>query len=223
VVPILLEPLVASFCQAYPEVQVEIAASEELVDLAAEGFDAGIRLGQFIAADMVAVALTKPLRLVIVGSPAYLGRSGRPERPDDLRQHACLRMRRSNGALASWSLDDNGRAIEIAVAGPFIANDFPTMLGAAIEGVGLAQVPGPIAAASVKAGKLVRVLESFAPMTPGVFLYYPGHRQIMPKLRAFIDHVKRHSGVADKTRASRDLAAVIPAASRQARRKARAP
>jgi DNA-binding transcriptional LysR family regulator len=200
VVPILLEPLIASFCQAYPEVEVEIAASEELIDLAAEGFDAGIRLGQFIAADMVAVRLTKPFRFIIVGSPAYLARSGRPERPDDLRQHACLRLRRSNGALALWSLNDNGHAIEIAVSGPFIANDFPTMLGAAVEGVGLAQVPAPIATGAVTAGKLVRVLEPFAPMTPGVFLYYPGHRQIMPKLRAFIDHVKSRSDVANKTR-----------------------
>ena len=200
VVPILLEPLIASFCQAYPEVEVEIAASEELIDLAAEGFDAGIRLGQFIAADMVAVRLTKPFRFIIVGSPAYLARSGRPERPDDLRQHACLRLRRSNGALALWSLNDNGRLIEIAVSGPLIANDFPTMLGAAIEGVGLAQVPEPIAAGAVTAGKLVRVLGPFAPMAPGVFLYYPGHRQIMPKLRAFIDHVKNRPDVANKTR-----------------------
>ena len=168
---------------------MEIATSEELVDIAAEGFDAGIRLGQFIAADMVAVRMTKPFRLIIVGSPAYLARSSRPERPDDLRQHACLRLRRSNGALALWSLNDNGRAIEIAVSGPLIANDFPTVLGAAVEGLGLAQVPEPIAAGAVKAGKLVRVLGPFAPMAPGVFLYFPGHRQIMPKLRAFIDHV----------------------------------
>src|SRR5579859_7649918 len=85
VVPILLEPLIASFCQAYPEVEVEIAASEELVDIAAGGFDAGVRLGQFIAADMVAVPLTRPFRLVIVGSPTYFARRNRPERPDDLR------------------------------------------------------------------------------------------------------------------------------------------
>lgn len=190
VVPILLEPLVASFCRAFPEVEVELAASEELVDIAAEGFDAGIRMGQFIAPDMVVVRLTKPLPLIVVGSPDYLARCGRPERPDDLREHACLRLRRSNGAIASWSLNDNGRSIEIAVSGPFIAYDFPTMLGAAVEGVGLAQVPAPLAAGAIATGKLVQVLEQFAPMTPGVFLYYPGHRQIMPKLRAFIDHVK---------------------------------
>jgi DNA-binding transcriptional LysR family regulator len=200
VVPILLQPLIASFCQAYPEVAVEIAASEELVDLAAQGFDAGIRLGQFIAADMVAVRLTPPFPFVIVGSPAYLARNGRPECPDDLRRHACLRLRRSNGAFALWSFNDNGRAIEIAVSGPLIANDFPTMLGAAVEGVGLAQVPEPIAASAVTSGKLVHVLGPFAPMAPGVFLYYPGHRQIMPKLRAFIDHVRSYSGATIKSR-----------------------
>ncbi|QQN63733.1 LysR family transcriptional regulator [Bradyrhizobium diazoefficiens] len=193
VVPILLEPLIASFCEAYPEIEVELAASEELVDLAAGGFDAGIRMGQFITPDMIAVRLTKPLPLIVVGSPAYLARAGRPEHPDDLRAHACLRLRRSNGALASWPLTDNGRSVEIAVSGPFIAYDFPTMLGAAIEGVGLAQVPAPLASGAIAAGKLVRVLEQFSQMTPGVFLYYPGHRQIMPKLRAFIDHVKGRS------------------------------
>jgi DNA-binding transcriptional LysR family regulator len=199
VVPILLQPLVASFCEAYPEVEVEIAASEELTDLAAEGFDAGIRLGQFIAADMVAVRLTQPFRFVIVGSPAYLARGGRPEQPEDLRSHACLRLRRSGGALALWSLNDNGRAVEVAVSGPLIANDFPALLGAALEGMGLAQVPEPVAAEPLAAGRLVRVLEPFSPMTPGVFLYHPGRHQMMPKLRAFIDHVKSRSGATIKT------------------------
>ncbi|MEH2514199.1 DNA-binding transcriptional LysR family regulator [Nitrobacteraceae bacterium AZCC 1564] len=198
VVPIVLEPLIASFCQAYPEVEVEIAASEKLTDLAADGFDAGVRMGQFIAADMVAVRLTPPFRFIIVGSPAYFARSGQPERPDDLRQHSCVRLRRSNGALALWSLNDNGRAIEIAVSGSLIAHDFPTVLGAALEGVGLAQVPEPIAAEHVAAGRLVHVLEPFAPMTPGVFLYHPSKRQVLPKLRAFIDHVKSRSTAAGK-------------------------
>jgi DNA-binding transcriptional LysR family regulator len=190
VVPILLEPLIASFCQAYPEVEVEVAASEKLVDLAAQGFDAGIRMGQLIAADMVAVPMSPPFRFVVVGTPAYFARHGRPERPEDLREHACLRLRRSNGALATWSLKDKEGTIDVAVSGPLIVNDFPTMLGAAAEGVGLAQLPEPIAAGLVKTGKLVHVLEEFAPMTPGVFLYYPSRRQMLPKLRAFIDHLK---------------------------------
>jgi DNA-binding transcriptional LysR family regulator len=188
--PILLEPLIASFCQAYPEVEVEIAASPELVDLAAGGFDAGVRLGEFIAADMVAVRLTPPFPLAVVGSPAYLRRRGRPERIDDLRQHACLRLRRSNGAIAPWSFVDGNKTVEAIVSGPLIASDLPTMLGAAVKDMGLAQMPGPIAAGLVKAGELLHVLEPFAPMTPGVFLCYPSHHQMMPKLRAFIDHVK---------------------------------
>jgi DNA-binding transcriptional LysR family regulator len=200
VVPILLEPLIASFCQAYPEVEVEIAASEELIDLAAEGFDAGVRMGQFIAADMVAVRLTRPFPLVIVGSPEYLHQRGRPERIDDLRQHACLRIRRTNGSIAPWSFVNGNKPIEAIVSGPLIAYDFPTILGATAEDMGLAQVPEPIAASLVRAGKLVQVLEPFAPLAPGVFLYYPDRNQMMPKLRAFIDHVKSRSVAADKTR-----------------------
>ncbi|MFM0469924.1 LysR family transcriptional regulator [Paraburkholderia strydomiana] len=190
VVPLLLDPLIASFHQAYPEVEVEIAASSELVDLATEGFDAGIRLGQFIEADMVAVPLTPPLRFVVVGSPAYFAARSRPEHTDDLRQHACLRWRKSGGALALWSFNNGGNAIEIAVSGPFIAHDFPTMLGAAMEGIGLAQLPEPMVAEGLRTGKLVEVLKPLAPVIPGVFLYYPSRRQVMPKLRAFIDHVK---------------------------------
>ena len=203
VMPILLEPLIASFCQAYPEVEVEISTSKELIDLAAEGFDAGIRLGQFVDADMVAVPLTPPFRLIVVGSPAYFAGRSRPMHTDDLRQHACLRWRRSNGALALWSFNDNGHTIEIAVSGPLIANDFSTMLGAAVEGMGLAQLPEPMAAEGLRTGKLVHVLEPFAPVMPGVFLYYPGRRQITPKLRAFIDHVKSHTAGRDKVQGTR--------------------
>jgi DNA-binding transcriptional LysR family regulator len=199
VVPILLERLIASFCQAYPEVEVEIVANADLVDIAAEGFDAGIRQGQFIEADMIAVRLTPSHPLAVVGSADYLRRRQRPERIDDLRRHACLRMRRSNGSIAPWSFVNGNEAVEVIVSGPFIASDMPTMLGAAVEGLGLAQVPEPIAAGAVKAGKLVRVLEPFAPMAPGVFLYYPSRHQMLPKLRAFIDHVKNRSDSANKT------------------------
>jgi len=189
-VPILLEPLIASFCQAYPEVQVEVAASEEMVDIAADGFDAGVRLGQFIAADMVAVRLTQPFPLVVVGSPEYLGQRTQPERIADLRDHACLRLRRSNGAIASWSFVDGDKSIEAIVTGPFIGHDYPTLLGVAIQGLGLVQAPEPIAKKAVSDGRLQTVLNRFAVQAPGVFLYYPARRQVLPKLRAFIEHVK---------------------------------
>jgi len=198
VVPILLESLIAPFCQAYPDLEVEIAAGPDLVDVAAEGFDAGIQLGQFIEADMIAVRLKPAHPLAVVGSPDYLRRRQRPELIDDLRRHACLRMRHSNGSIAPWSFVNGNEAVEVIVSGPFIANDMPTMLDAAVEGLGLAQVPEPITAGAVKAGKLVRVLEPFAPVAPGLFLFYPGNRQMMPKLRAFIDHVKGRSASTNK-------------------------
>jgi len=201
-VPILLEPLIASFCRTYPQVELEIAASEQLVDLAAAGFDAGIRMGELIAPDMVALRLSPPLRFLVVGSPDYLRNKKRPERIADLIGHACLRMRRSNGAIAPWSFLQGNKAVEAMVSGPFIASDFAVLLGAAVRGTGLAQVPEPIAAAAIKSGKLVPLLESFAAMTPGMFLYYPRHPQMPPKLRAFIDHVKRYSQVRGAKRRS---------------------
>ena len=191
VVPLILQPMIASFCEAYPDIELEIAASEELVDIAQQGFDAGIRLGQFIAADMTIVRLTPPFRFVVVGSPAYLARAGVPDRPEDLRDHACLRQRLSNGAIALWRFLDGNRPLEVSVAGPLIANDFPSLLAAALEGVGLAQVPEPVAKAAVGEGRLRHLLAPFAPTTPGVFLYHSGRREVLPKLRAFIDHMKR--------------------------------
>ena len=190
VVPLILEPVIASFCQAYPEVALEIAASEELVDLAAGGFDAGIRLGQFIAPDMVVVRLTQAFPFVVVGSPDYLSRHGRPERVADLSGHACLRIRRANGSIAPWPFVAGNESIEAIVSGPLIAHDYPTLIGAAIQGVGLAQVPGPLAAAPIADGRLQALLTPFAVATPGVFLYYPSRRQVLPKLRAFIEHFK---------------------------------
>ncbi|MER8634907.1 LysR family transcriptional regulator [Mesorhizobium sp. M1365] len=190
IVPLMLEPVLASFCQAYPEIELEIAVSDQMVDLATGGFDAGIRLGQLIAADMVAVRLTPPFSFVVVGSPDYFERYGRPERVDDLRHHACLRLRRSNGAIAPWSFIDGNGAIEAIVSGPLIAHDYSTLVGAAMRGVGLAQTPRPLAEGPIAEGKLQSVLDSVATTTPGVFLYHPGKRQVLPKLRAFIDHLK---------------------------------
>jgi DNA-binding transcriptional LysR family regulator len=202
VVPILLEPLIASFSRTYPEIEVEIAASEEMVDLAAEGFDAGIRLGQFIAADMVAVRLTPPFPFVVVGSPEYLRRTNRPKRINDLRHHACLRIRRSNGSIAPWNFVDGRKAVEAIVSGPLVAHDYPTLIGAAIQGMGLAQVPGPLAEAPIVEGRLEALLTTFAVTSQGVFLYYPGNRQVLPKLRAFIEHVKYHKAIDPHDRAN---------------------
>jgi len=190
VVPLILEPVIASFCDAYPEIELEIAASDEMVDIAAGGFDAGIRLGELIAADMIVVRLTPPFPFVVVGSPDYLRRHEPPARVEDLRNHACLRLRRWNGSIAPWTFAVGNDVIEAAVSGPLIAHDYPTLLRAAIQGLGLAQVPGPIARAAIADGRLQALLTPLAIMTPGVFLYHSGKRQMLPKLRAFIDHMK---------------------------------
>jgi DNA-binding transcriptional LysR family regulator len=199
VVPLILEPMLASFCQAYPEIELEIAASDEMVDLVAGGFDAGIRLGQFIALDMVVVRLTPPFPFRVVGSPDYLRQRKRPQRLDDLRDHVCLRLRRSNGSIAPWRFIDGNESVEVAVSGPLIAHDYPTLLGAALQGLGLAQVPGPIVKDPIADGRLEALLTPFAVTTPGVFLYYPGKRQALPKLRAFIEHMKSRSDRIGKT------------------------
>jgi len=198
VVPLILEPLIASFSFAYPEIEVEIAASAEMVDLPAGGFDAGIRLGQFIAPDMVAVRLTPPFPFVVAGSGEYLRGRKRPERIDDLRGHACLRLRSSSGSIAPWHFVDGNKSIEAVVSGPLIAHDYPTLIGAALRGMGLVQVPGPLVRVAIDDGRLEAQLTRFAPTTPGLFLCHPSKRQVLPKLRAFIDHVKYRSGDAPR-------------------------
>jgi DNA-binding transcriptional LysR family regulator len=194
VVPLVLEPVISSFCQAYPEIELEIVAGHEMVDLATGGFDAGIRMGQFIAPDMVVVRLTPPFPFLVVGSPDYLRPRQLPERIDDLRNHACLRIRRSNGSVAPWTFVDGGKEVEAIVSGPLIAHDYPTLMGAALNGVGLAQVPGPLTTAPIADGRLRALLTPFAVTTPGVFLYHSGRHQVLPKLRAFIEHVKYRGG-----------------------------
>jgi DNA-binding transcriptional LysR family regulator len=200
VVSVVLRPLLASFCAAYPDVSVEIAASEELVDLAKDGFDAGIRLGEFIASDMVAVRLTPSFRLIVVGSPDYLARAGRLRIPSDLASQACVRLRRSGGVLANWRLQDDGSPVDLVVSGPLVVHDYPSMLDAALAGVALAQVPEPIAREHVLAGRLREVLAKYAPTTLGVFLYFPDRKQVSPKLRAFIDHARTFVASRDSAR-----------------------
>ena len=190
VVPLILEPVIASFCRDYPQIELEIAASDQMVDLAGGGFDAGLRLGQFIAPDMVAVRLTPPFPFVVAGSPGYFARHGRPARIDDLRHHACLRLRRSNGAIALWSFVDGNKTIDAQVSGPLIAHDYPTLIGAAMRGVGLVLAPGPLTWGPIRDGQLEAVLDGLTPETPGIFLYYPEKHQVLPKLRVFIDHIK---------------------------------
>jgi DNA-binding transcriptional LysR family regulator len=192
-IPLLVEPILAGFCAAYPEVDVEIHADDGFADLAGEGFDAGIRLGEFLQADMVAMRISPPFRFVVVGTPGYFDRHGRPERPSDLRDHKCIRTRLASGALAAWEFMDGNRLVSVQVAGPLIVNDAATKLGATLRGIGLAYDVEPIVEQYVADGRLEIVLERYAPTSPGVFLYYPGRAQVLPKLRAFIDYMRANA------------------------------
>lgn len=192
VVPLLIEPIIADFCTKYPDVDVEIAAEDAVVDLAASGHDAGIRIGELLEADMVSVRLSPPFRHVIVAAPAYLDRHGRPRTAADLKSHSCIRQRLGgSGVMLPWRLVEGGRAIEVATKGRVIVSDNAAVLALALRGLGLAQISEPLVAAQLAAGTLELVLADLAPTSPGLFLHYPGHTQVLPKLRAFIDHVKQ--------------------------------
>ena len=190
VVQPLFEPLLAGFFDSYPEIELEIYADDGFVDLINGGFDAGIRLAEDLAADVVAVRITDPFDFVTVGRPDYFDRHGRPLGIADLRLHRCVRFRSGPGALRNWYLCDNGRDVEVPVTGPIIVNDASAALVAVRAGVALGQVPQPLIQDEVDNGTLEIVLPEFASKTDGLFLYYPHRRQIMPKLRAFIDYVK---------------------------------
>jgi DNA-binding transcriptional LysR family regulator len=178
-----------------------VIGEDALVDLAASGHDAGIRLGELLEADMVCVRLSPPFRFVIVGAPAYLDRHGRPQVPADLKAHACIRQRiGGSGVLLPWSLNDQGRAVDIAVSGRVIVSDNAAVVALAERGLGLAMVSEPLVVDQLEDGRLELVLDRLAPSSPGLFLHYPGHAQVLPKLRAFIDHVKAAlaSGMLDR-------------------------
>jgi DNA-binding transcriptional LysR family regulator len=187
-IPLAVTPVVAAMAERYPDVTVEIFADQGLVDIVGEGFDAGIRLGEMIAQDMVAVRLTPPFKTVIVASPAYIGRRGRPRSVADLANHNCIgyRLVRS-GALYRWDLTEDGKDVVVQTGGTAIFTDSLAAIDLALAGVGLAYMFEPLARADLVAGRLVQVLPQSAIEEPGLFLYFPRRATMAPKLRAFID------------------------------------
>lgn len=186
----LFEPIIAGFCETYPEIELEIYAEDALADLSAGGFDAGVRMGESLDADVIAVRLTGPFRFVAIATPGYLDKHGRPETPDDLRNHRCVRMRLGSGALMPWTFEKGNREIEVGVTGPVIVNDFTAMMVAVHAGVAMGMTAEPVVKAQIASGQLELVLDDFSCSTSGLFLYYPSRKQVMPKLRAFIDYVR---------------------------------
>ena len=186
----LFEPIIAGFCETYPDIELEIYADDALSDLSAGGFDAGVRMGESLDADVIAVRLTGPFRFVVAAAPGYLDKHGRPETPDDLRNHRCIRFRLATGALMPWTFEKGNREFDIGVSGPVIVNDWLAALVAIRTGVAMGMTAEPVVKAQVAAGDLELVLGDFAASTSGLFLYYPSRKQVMPKLRAFIDYVR---------------------------------
>lgn len=188
----LFEPILAGFCDAYPDIEIEIFADDSLADLSGGGFDAGIRMGEMLEADMVAVRLSKPFRWLAAATPAYFERFGRPATPEELKGHRCIRLRLASGGLLPWQFADGNRQIDVGVTGPVIVNDASGLMVAVQTGVGIAMVAEPTAQSLVESGALEFVLERYAVSSSGLFLYYPSRKQVMPKLRAFIDYVRDH-------------------------------
>ena len=185
-----LPPVLARFAQQYPQVQVELCVDPALTDLVAEGFDAGIRLGESLAQGMIAVPVGPPERQVVVATPAYFERHGVPQTPHDLQGHACIVHRLANGRLMPWEFSRDGHDLDVQVSGRLVFNDAGVAHGAVLAGLGMAQGFASLMADDINAGRLQSVLQDWQPPFPGFHLYYPAREQMAPKLRVFIDHLR---------------------------------
>lgn len=183
-----LQPALADFHETYPDIKVDLSFDDGFVDIVAQGLDAGVRLGDSVAQDMVSVKVTESEPIAILGSPEYLQRRGVPRRVSDLARHDCIRFRfPSSGAVFRWELVDDGRPTEVEVTGAVTVNDTASMLSCAVTGLGLAYVLEGTARPLIQDGTLVRVLVTASPVLPGFHLYYPTRRQLPLKLRCFVD------------------------------------
>ncbi|MER8519007.1 LysR family transcriptional regulator [Mesorhizobium sp. M0643] len=185
-----LTPRLGAFAAAYPDIVLEIVIEDRFTDVVEGGFDAGVRLGESLQRDMIAVRIGPDLRGAVVGAPAYFETMPKPQHPRDLAAHRCIRFRFSSGILYRWEFEQNGEEIEIPVQGPLILDEDHLIANAAVDGAGLAFVFEDYVRDALAAGKLVRVLEDWCPRFDGFFVYYPSRRQMRPALRAFVDFFK---------------------------------
>jgi DNA-binding transcriptional LysR family regulator len=185
-------PVLPGFRATYPDIKVEVDVNDASVDIAAEGFDAGVRIGDFVERDMVAVRLTPSFRWRVLGTPAYLARHGVPRKPQDLLQHQCIGYRFPTAKMVyRWQFQNKGRPLSVDVAGGIIVNDHLTMIALAKAGTGLAYTADLVAAPDIEAKRLRAVLSAYCVSGPGLHLYFPMRSQQQPKLRAFIDCAKQ--------------------------------
>lgn len=189
--PFVIAPVLSAFRARHPRIDVEVAVEERLVDIVAEGYDAGVRLSEVIQRDMVQVRLTEPFRFVVVGAPEYLKEHGVPERPEDLLRHECITFRsQTTGAVYAWELERGRKNYRVPVRGGILTNDGLLAVSLAEQGLGLAYAPEPAALEPLRTGRLKRVLEPYACTVPGYFLYFPSRSQRSAPLRLFVEAAK---------------------------------
>jgi DNA-binding transcriptional LysR family regulator len=190
-VSLLIAPVLPAFRARHPRVEVDVVVEDRLVDIVAEGYDAGVRLEETLERDMVQVRLTGAFRFTVVGAPSYLARHGTPERPEDLLRHECINLRSpTTGAPYAWELERGRRTWRVPARGSVTTNDESTSARLAAEGLGLAYAFEPAVQEELRTGQLVRVLEAYAPTVPGLFLYFPSRAQRSGPLRLFIEAAK---------------------------------
>jgi DNA-binding transcriptional LysR family regulator len=185
-----LAPRLGAFAQAFPDIVLEIVVEDRFTDVVEGGFDAGVRLGESLQRDMIAVRIGPPIRGAVVAAPSYFETMPRPLHPRDLAGHRCVRFRFSSGVLYRWEFEKDGEELEIAVEGPLIVGEDRLNVEAAINGAGITFVFEGYVSDAIADGRLVRVLEDWCPPFDGFFVYYPSRRQMRPALRAFVDFFK---------------------------------
>jgi len=189
-ISLLLRTVVPRYLERYPAMTLDLVAEGKLVDIIEQGFDAGIRLGEALGPDMIAVPIGGEVRFLAVAAPVYLENRPPLRVPDDLQQHRCIRQRLPSGKRYRWEFSKHGQEVVIDVPGPLTLDNITVMAEAAQQGLGIAYVPETAVRDSLKNGQLVAVLEDWCPTIPGLFLYYSGHRHVPAGLRAFIDLIK---------------------------------
>ncbi len=190
VASLMIAPLLARFMGEHPGIQLDVAVEKMPGDIVKNGFDAGIRFGEQVERDMIALQVMGEARFLVVAAPAYLTRCPRPRTPRDLRDHDCIRNRLPNGAIFGWDFQKNGRRVHAAVEGRLIVNDIDLSIRAVLDGLGLAYLLENYIAADLAAGRLVPVLEDWTPRMSGFFLYHSSRRRMTAPLQAFIAFVK---------------------------------
>ncbi|MGY3900871.1 LysR family transcriptional regulator [Aeromonas lusitana] len=187
----LLWPKLKPFLKAYPQINVELVVDNGLVDIVAGRFDGGVRLGESVDKDMVAVRIGPDMRMVVVGSPAYLASRGTPQTPHELQQHCCINMRLPTaGGLYHWEFERNGKPLRVRVEGQLTLNLLSERIDAAAAGLGLACVPEDMVQAALTAGTLVQVLDDWCPTFVGYYLYYPSRKQHPPAFVRLIEALR---------------------------------